>query len=111
MDYFETFSPVARLNSIKIIFSFAINLSWPLFQLDVKNAFLYGDLQEEVYMKQPPGYVAQGRIKSVVSRRQYMDSSRVHGRDLRSLISPSLALIFIVVTQIIVSLFGVLSVA
>ena len=41
---FEKFSLVARMNSIMILFSIAINLSWPLFQLDVKNAILYGDL-------------------------------------------------------------------
>ena len=63
IDYFETFSPVARMNSIRILFSFAINLSWPLFQLDVKNAFLYGDLQEKIYMEQPPDYVAQRETK------------------------------------------------
>ena len=45
VDYFETFSPVARLNSIGILFSIVVNMSWPLFQLDVKNAFLYGDLK------------------------------------------------------------------
>ena len=60
VNYFETFSPVAQLNSIWILFSIAINMEWPLFQLDVKNAFLYGDLKEQVYMEQPPGYIAQG---------------------------------------------------
>jgi len=63
MVHFETFSPVARLNTIKILFSIAVNLSWPLFQLDVKNAFLYSDLKEEIYMEQPPEYVAQGENK------------------------------------------------
>jgi len=59
VDYSETFSPVARLNSIQILFSVATNMKWPLFQLDVKNAFLYVDLKEQVYMEQPPGYIAQ----------------------------------------------------
>ena len=60
IDYFEMFSPVALMNSIRILFSITVNLSWPLFQLDVKNAFLYGNLQEEAYMEQPLGYVAKG---------------------------------------------------
>ena len=51
------------MNSIGILFSVAVKLSWPLFQLDVKNAFLYGDLKGEVYMVQPPDYVAQGKNK------------------------------------------------
>ena len=63
------------MNSIRILFSAVVNLSWSLFQLDVKNAFLYGDLQEEVYMEQPPDYLLKGRIKYVASRRLYMDSS------------------------------------
>jgi len=44
IDYFETFSLVVRMNSIRILLSIDVNLSWPLFQLDVKNVFLYGDL-------------------------------------------------------------------
>jgi len=51
------------MNFIRILFFIAANLSWPLFQMNVKIAFLYGDLQEEVYIEQPPGYVAQGETK------------------------------------------------
>uniref|UniRef100_A0A2N9EN83 Integrase catalytic domain-containing protein n=1 Tax=Fagus sylvatica TaxID=28930 RepID=A0A2N9EN83_FAGSY len=60
LDYIETFSPVAKLNSIRIIISLAANLDWPLHQLDVKNAFLHGDLTETVYMTQPPGFESKG---------------------------------------------------
>jgi transposase InsO family protein len=60
LDYTETFSPVAKLNSIRIIISLAANLDWPLHQLDVKNAFLQGDLTETVYMTQPPGFESKG---------------------------------------------------
>ena len=59
VNYFETFSPVAHLNSIQILFSVAVNMEWPFFQLDVKNIFLYGDLKEKVCMEQPHGHVAQ----------------------------------------------------
>jgi hypothetical protein len=53
VDYLETFSPVARLNSVRILLSVAVSRFWPLYQLDIKNAFLHGDLKEEVYMDQP----------------------------------------------------------
>ena len=46
LDYHETFSLVARLSSIRVLFSIALDQSWPLHQLDVSNAFLYGDLDE-----------------------------------------------------------------
>ena len=60
IDYTETFSPVVRMNSISILLSLVVNLNWSLHQLDVSNAFFYGDLTEQVFMEQPPGYVAQG---------------------------------------------------
>ena len=59
-DYGDTFSPVAKIASVRLLLSMAAMCSWPLFQLDIKNVFLRGDLAEEVYMEQPPGFVAQG---------------------------------------------------
>ncbi|KAL0641854.1 hypothetical protein Bca4012_102653 [Brassica carinata] len=54
-DYVETFAPVAKLHTIRIVLSLAVNLEWDLWQMDVKNAFLQGELEDEVYMHPPPG--------------------------------------------------------
>ena len=56
IDYTETFSPVAMLESIILLISFAVNKVITLYQMDFKSAFLNGYIEEEVYVHQPPGF-------------------------------------------------------
>ncbi|GKB88494.1 retrovirus-related pol polyprotein from transposon TNT 1-94, partial [Tanacetum coccineum] len=56
IDYDETFSPVTRLEAIRIFLPFATYMNFIVYQIDVKSAFLIGKLKEEVYVKQPPGF-------------------------------------------------------
>jgi hypothetical protein len=57
IDYDETFGPVVKPATIRLVLSLAISSSWPIHQLDVKNAFLHGYLDEVVYSQQPSGFV------------------------------------------------------
>ena len=56
IDYQETFAPVTKLNTIRVLFSLVAKLEWQPCQIDVKNAFLNGDLVEEVFMEIPPEF-------------------------------------------------------
>jgi hypothetical protein len=56
MDFTDTFSPVVRLETIRVLFALAINMNWEIRQMDVKGAYLNGTLKEEIYMKQPDGF-------------------------------------------------------
>lgn len=60
VDYTEVFAPVARLDTVRMIIALAAQKNWTIFQLDVKSAFLHGELNEDVYVEQPRGYEKRG---------------------------------------------------
>ena len=70
MDYSDTFSLVAKMTFVRLFISLAATYNWDLQQLDIKNVFLHGDFQEEVYIEQPLGFVAQGEIGRVCHLRK-----------------------------------------
>src|SRR5512147_1670286 len=60
IDYNETFSPVARFSTIRLLLAIAAIKDYDILHLDIQTAFLHGHLEEDIYMKQPPGFVVSG---------------------------------------------------
>jgi transposase InsO family protein len=65
VDYDETFAPVARMDTIRAVLAIAAQNKWPVYQMDVKSAFLNGFLDKEVYVDQPPGYEVKDQEQKV----------------------------------------------
>ncbi|RDX97648.1 hypothetical protein CR513_19562, partial [Mucuna pruriens] len=60
IDYREIFSPVAHLETIRMVVALATTKRWSIYQLDIKSAFLHEEINEDVYLEQPPSYIFQG---------------------------------------------------
>ena len=65
IDYGETFAPVARIGSVLFVLAIAAQNKWPIYQMDVKSAFMNGVLKEEVYIDQPPGFKIKNQEHTV----------------------------------------------
>lgn len=63
LEYFDTFSPVAKIVTVKVLLAFVASQRWHSFQMDVNNAFSNGDTFDEVYMDLLPGYEVPNAIK------------------------------------------------
>ncbi|GJT82518.1 ribonuclease H-like domain, reverse transcriptase, RNA-dependent DNA polymerase [Tanacetum coccineum] len=69
IDFEEVFAPVARMETIRLLLAIAANNKWEVHHLDVKSAFLHGDLKEEVYVTQPEGFIKrqdQGKVYRLI---------------------------------------------
>nr|GEY96555.1 putative ribonuclease H-like domain-containing protein [Tanacetum cinerariifolium] len=80
VDFKESFALVAWLEAVRLFIAYAAHKSFTIYQMDVKTAFLYGPLKEEVYINQPDGFVDPYHpTKYTFSRRHYMDSNKLQG--------------------------------
>ena len=69
-DFDQIFSPVVRFETVRLILALAALEGWFLSGLDVRNAYLYGELEEEIYMEQPEGFHARGKERHVLRLRR-----------------------------------------
>jgi hypothetical protein len=70
IDYDEVFTPVARLDSLRLLIALAAHEGWEVNHMDVKSAFLNGDLQEEIYVEQPAGFIVARKEHKVLKLRK-----------------------------------------
>jgi hypothetical protein len=76
VDFEEVFAPVARMESVRLLIAFAAIKDWEIHHMDVKSTFLNGELKEEVFMQQPPGFVVAGKEHQVLHLRKALYGQR-----------------------------------
>jgi hypothetical protein len=72
LDYDEVFALVARLDSVRLLIALAAHEGWEVHHIDVKSTFLNGDLQEEVYVEQPTGFIIVGKEHKVLKLKKVL---------------------------------------
>jgi hypothetical protein len=86
IDYEEAFAPVTRLESVRLLLAITVHYGWGVHHMDVKSAFLNGELQEEVYVQQPPGSsTARTSTRYFAFTRRCTGSGKRHGPGIRNL--------------------------
>ncbi|KAK4389625.1 Retrovirus-related Pol polyprotein from transposon TNT 1-94 [Sesamum angolense] len=82
IDYFDTYAPIARISTITLLIALASIHNMVIHQMDAKTTFLNGDLDEEVYMKQPEGFIMPGNEHKQVDLTKEFLSSRFSMKDM-----------------------------
>ena len=87
IDYFETYSPVVRFTSLRLLIAYSVQNDLEIFHLDVDSAFLHGELEEEIYMTQPEGFIQPGHEDDVCELKKALYGLKQGGRAWHSKIN------------------------
>jgi hypothetical protein len=79
VDYFDTFAPTSNMTTIRAVLSMAAKLDWEVHQVDIKSAYLYAELKEDIYMRPPPGYLKEGDEGKVLKLRRSLPGLKQAG--------------------------------
>jgi hypothetical protein len=79
VNYFDTFAPTANMATIHTVLTMAAQCDWEIHQVDIKSAYLYASIQEEIYMRAPPGYLRDGQEGKVLKLKRSLPGLKQAG--------------------------------